>query len=48
MEHQNIINILDNTATQPKKFRTKNWVEINHKSRRIYSSTKKLNLKLQC
>ena len=29
MECQKIINLLDNTANQQTKFRTKNWVEIN-------------------
>ena len=29
MEHQKIINLLDNTPNQWSKFRTKNWVEIN-------------------
>ena len=30
MEYQKIINLLDNTSNQPSKFRTKNWVKINH------------------
>ena len=30
MEYQKIINSLDNETTQPSKFRTKNWVEINY------------------
>ena len=29
MEYQKTINLLDNTASQPSKFRTKNWIEIN-------------------
>ena len=29
MEYQKIINLLDNTQSQPTKFKTKNWVEIN-------------------
>ena len=32
MEYKKIINLLDNTANQPSKFRTRNWVEINHES----------------
>ena len=32
MEYQKI-NLLDNTANQPTKFRTKNWVEINDEER---------------
>ena len=31
-----IINFLDNTPNQPSKFRAKNWVEINDKSRGTY------------
>ena len=37
MEYQKIINSLDNTTNQPSKFRTRNWVEINGKSRRAYN-----------
>ena len=33
MEYQKIINILDDTANQLFKFRTRNWVEINDKSK---------------
>ena len=38
MEYQQIANLLDNrvalnASNQPSKFRTKNWVEINHESR---------------
>ena len=29
-EFQKIVNLLNNTATQLSKSRTKNWVEINH------------------
>ena len=29
MEYQKIINLLDNTQSQPTKFKTKKWVEIN-------------------
>ena len=29
MEYQIIINLLNNTANQSSKFRTKNWVEVN-------------------
>ena len=29
MEYQKLINVLDNQTTQPSKFSTKNWVEIN-------------------
>ena len=30
MEYWKIINLLDNEGTQSSKFRTKNWVEIDH------------------
>ena len=30
MEYQKITNLLDNASSQPSKFRTKNWVEINY------------------
>ena len=33
MEYQKIIRMLKNTPNQPKKFRTKNWVEINDETR---------------
>ena len=31
MEYEKIANLIDGTANQPSKFRTKNWVEINAK-----------------
>ena len=37
MEYQKIINLLDKTPKQPSKFKTKNWVEINEKSRGTYN-----------
>ena len=33
MEHQKIINFLDNKVTQPSKFGTKNWVKTNDDAR---------------
>ena len=30
MEYQKKVNLLDNETTQPSKFRTKNWVEVNN------------------
>ena len=33
MEYQKIANLIDDASNQPSKFRTKNWVEINDKSR---------------
>ena len=38
MEYQKISNLLDNALNQPSKFRTRNWLEINDKSRRTYTS----------
>ena len=37
MEYQEIANLIDDTSNQPSKFRTKNWVEINDKSRGTYN-----------
>ena len=39
MEYQKIANLLDNTANQPSKFRTRNWVEINDNSRGTYTNS---------
>ena len=33
MEYQKIVNLLNNESDQPSKFRTRNWIEINDKSR---------------
>ena len=38
MEYQKIINFLDNAPDQLSKFRTKNWIEINDQSRRVYNT----------
>ena len=46
MEHQKII--LDNTPSQPFKFKTKNWLNINDDLRLLMkTSIIKLNLKLR-
>ena len=37
MEYQQITNLLDNTPSQPSKFRTKSWVKINNESRGTYN-----------
>ena len=37
MEYQKIANLLDSASNQPSKFRTRNWVEINNKSRGTYT-----------
>ena len=44
MEHQKIINLLDNTPNQPSKFRTKNWVENNY-SRGTYNTNSQIKFK---
>ena len=35
----------DNTSNQPSKFKTKNWVEINDKSRGIYNEVNRIRFK---
>ena len=37
MEYQRIRNLLVDTASQPSKFRTRNWVEVNDELRRTYN-----------
>ena len=37
MEFKKIANLLDSASNQPSKFRTRNWVEINNKSRGTYT-----------
>ena len=38
MDFQTIINLLGDITNQPSKFRTRNWIEINDKSRGIYNA----------
>ena len=45
MEYQKIANLLDSASNQTFKFRTKNWVEINHKSRGNHSFNRQINFK---
>ena len=45
MEYQKIINLLDNTPTQPSKFKMKNWVEINNYSRGKYITNSRIRFK---
>ena len=45
MEHQKIINLLDNTRNQSSKFRTKNYVEITYNVCRIYTSNDQITFK---
>ena len=46
MEYQKIANLLDDTSSnQPSKFKTKNWVEINHESRGTYNFNSQIKFK---
>ena len=45
MEYQKLINLLDNTPNQPSKFKTKNWIEINDKSRGTYNEDNQIRFK---
>ena len=45
MEYQKIINLLYNTPSQPTKFRTKDWVEINDDARRTYNTNYQIKFK---
>ena len=45
MEYQKITNLLDNASNQPSKFETKNWVEINDESRRVYNVNSQIKFK---
>ena len=45
MEYHKIINLLDNTSNQPSKFKTKNWVDINHESRGRYNTKSQIKFK---
>ena len=44
MEYQKMINLLDNTIAQRSTFRTREWVEINDKSRGTYDSSSQIKL----
>ena len=45
MEYQKIGNLLENTQTQPSKFTSKNWTEINDDIRRVYCCNKQIKFK---
>ena len=45
MEYQKVINLLDNTSSQPTTFRTKKWVEINDAARRTYNTNSQTKFK---
>ena len=44
-EYQKIISLLDNTPNQLSKFGTKNWIEINNQSRRVYNINSEIRFK---
>ena len=45
MEYQKIANLIDDASNQPSKFKTKNWVEINHESRGTYNVNSQVKFK---
>ena len=45
MGYQKTINLLDNAPHQPTKFRTKNWVETNDGSYRVYNIGSQIKFK---
>ena len=44
MEYKKIMNLLNNKPNQP-YFRTKNWIEINDDSRRIFNTNSQIKFK---
>ena len=40
-----MVNLLDNTSNQSSKFRTKNWVEIDDKSKGTYNTNTQIKFK---
>ena len=45
MEYQKIANLIDDASSQPSKFRTKKWVEINDESRGTYNVNSQIKFK---
>ena len=45
MEYEKIANLIDDASSQSSKFRTKNWVEINDKSRGTYKVNSQIKFK---
>ena len=46
MEYQKIANLLDDASSnQPSKFKTKNWLEVNHESRGTYNVNSQIKFK---
>ena len=46
MEHQKIINLLENTTNQLPKFRAKIWTQLNDQSRGNYSKNSEIRFKI--
>ena len=46
MEYQKIINLLDNTPSQPSKFRIKNWAKISDYLRWMYNTNSQIKFKI--
>ena len=46
MEYQKIANLIDDASSQPYKFTTKNWVEINDESRGTYNANSQIKFKI--
>ena len=42
MKNQKIIKLLDDTTNEPSKFKTRNWVEKNDKSRGVYNVSEQI------
>ena len=47
MEYQKIINLLNDTTSQPSKFRTRNWVEMNDQSEGTYNANSDIKIKIE-
>ena len=45
MEYQKLAIFLNNTLDEPPKFRTKNWVEINDESKKLYNTGSDIKFK---
>ena len=45
MEYQKIANLLNDLSNKPFKFKTRNWVEINHESRGTYNTGAQIKFK---
>ena len=45
MEYQKIMNLLDNKLNQLSKFKTKNLIEINYQSTRVYNVNSDIRFK---